>query len=205
MFFFLFLIFLIVGASLWFQGLWSAGLSLVNILLAAMIATNVYEPIAAMIEGFDRSFTHLLDFTVLWIVFAVTFGILRLFTDMLSKTRVQFDMPVEMVGRSLLAVWAAFLFVSFTAFSLHMAPLNNPTPLGAWQSPGSGVFFNADRLWLRFMHSRSRGALARGNSGAEEQYPGDEDVQTFDPHGRFPLKYHERRMKYANAEEMRVQ
>jgi hypothetical protein len=204
MFFFLFLIFLIVAASLWFQGLWSAGLSLINILLAAMIATNFYEPIAAAIEGIDSSFTYLLDFTVLWIVFAFTFGILRLFTDIFSKTRVYFDMPVEMAGRSLLAVWAAWLFVCFTAFSLHMAPLNSPTPMGAWKSPDSGVFFNADRLWLRFMHSRSKGALARGNPSVP-QYPGDDEVQAFDPFGEFILKYRQRRENYANAEGMRVQ
>ena len=41
MFFFLLLVFLIVAASLWFHGLWGAGLSLINILIAGMIATIV--------------------------------------------------------------------------------------------------------------------------------------------------------------------
>ena len=202
---FLFLIFVIVAASLWFHGLWGAGVSLINILLAALVATNFYEPICTALEGVGAgSFTYLLDFVVLWFLFGFTYVILRLFCDIYSKTRIKFEMPIEMAGRTIFAVWAAWLFTCFTAFSMHMAPLNSENPMGAWTSPNSGAFFNADRLWLRFAQSRSRGALARAPSDGAPVYPGDEEVQAFDPFSTFPLRYHERRKKYAEAAMMRV-
>ena len=208
MFLFLFLLFVIVAAALWFQGLWSNAVTLINLLVAMMLATNLWEPICTLIEGFGaESFTYLLDFVVLWFLFVFAFVFLRLISDLLSQTRVKFEMPVEMAGRSILAIWCAWLVVCFTAFSLQMAPLNSENPMGAWATPNqaSFLFVSPDRLWLRFMQSRSRGALARGNfSGAS--HPSDQaaNVEAFDPRSEFPLKYRDRRAKYAAAEAMRV-
>jgi hypothetical protein len=193
MFLILFLIFVMVAAGLWFQGLWSCAVTLVNLFLAMMIATTFWEPLTTMIEDTGaKSYTHLLDFLVLWILFAVAFGILRAITDSLSRTQVAFDMPVEMAGRSILAAWGAWLVVCFAAFSLQMAPLNSATPLGAWSTPTAPTFLvtSPDRLWLGFMHSRSKGALSGG--------------AVFDPEADFALRYRDRRVKYAAASDMRV-
>lgn len=208
-FLFLFLIFAIVTAALWFQGLWSAAVTLVNLLLAMMIATTFFEPVSTALEGAGAgSWTYLLDFVVLWLLFAITFGVLRAVSDALSKAQVKFDLPVEMAGRSLLAAWCGWLMVGFVAFSLQMAPLNNVNPLGAFSTPIAKTFLFAspDRLWLGFMHSRSRGALSRAHSSDRPAHPADQElnVETFDPEGEFPLKYHDRRDKYAKAPEMRV-
>src|SRR5262245_54526697 len=120
MFLFLFLIFAATTAALWFQGLWSAAVTLVNLLLGMMIATSFYEPICNAIEGIGIAgqYTYLLDFAVLWVLFGIVFAILRAATDGLSKQQVFFDMPIEMVGRSLLAAWCGWLMVCFVAFSL---------------------------------------------------------------------------------------
>ena len=208
-FLFLFLIFLITAAALWFQGLWNIALTLINMILAMLIATNFFEPICTLIESVGgASFTYLLDFLILWVLFAVVFGILRAFSDMLSKKAVKFNLPVEMAGRSILAIWCGYLMVCFTAFSLQMAPLNDSTPMGAWETPLSSSFLGMapDRQWLGFMQSRSRGALARGNfSGVT--HPNDQgiNVETFDPNSEFPLRYRERRENYNKAEGLRVQ
>lgn len=187
-------IFGIVTAALWSQGLWSCAVTLVNLILAMLIATNFYEPVCALLEGAGaKSFTYLLDFLILWVLFAVAYGILRAVTDAISRRKVKFIMPVEMAGRSLLAASCGWLVVCFVAFSLHMAPLNSVSPLGAWSSPQAPtiIFTSPDRLWLAFMHTRSKGALA-GNA-------------VFDPDAQFPLKYHDRRDKYANkVAELRV-
>lgn len=208
MFLFLFLLFVIVAAGLWFQGLWSNAVTLINLLFAMLIATNFWEPTCTLIEGFGAgSFTYLLDFIVLWFWFVFAFVFLRLITDLLSRTRVKFEMPVEMAGRSILAIWCAWLVVCFTAFSLQMAPLNNPNPLGAWETPNqaSFLFVSPDRLWLRFMQSRSRGALSRGNfSGTMHANDQAANVEAFDPMSEFPIKYHDRRAKYAAEPAMRV-
>jgi hypothetical protein len=210
MFLFLFLLFVIVAAGLWFQGLWSNAVTLINLLFAMLLATNFWEWWCTTLEGlhpFFASLTYLLDFVVLWFLFVFFFVFLRLITDLLSRTRVKFEMPVEMAGRSILAIWCAWLVVCFTAFSLQMAPLNNPNPMGAWATPNqaSFLFVSPDRLWLRFMQSRSRGALSRGNfSGTMHATDQAANVEAFDPMSEFPIKYHDRRVKYKEAEAMRV-
>jgi hypothetical protein len=185
-FLFLFVILAATAAAVWFQGLWSAAITLVNLLLAMMIASSFYEPICTAIEkiGPAASYTYLLDFVVLWVLFGVVFAILRTITDGLSQKLVGFDLPVEMAGRSILALWCGWLMVCFVAFSLQMAPLNSPNPLGAFSSPSAKTFsfVSPDRLWLGFMYSRSQGAIG----GAK-----------FDPQAEFPLKYHDRREKFA--------
>jgi len=208
-FLFLLLIFLATAAALWFQGTWNIAITLVNLILAMLIATNFYEPICTMIEGFGgASFTYLLDFIVLWILFAVVFGILRMFSDMLSKKAVKFNLPVDMAGRTILSIWCAYLMVCFTAFSMQFAPLNSATPMGAFETPTSSSFLgmSPDRQWLGFMQSRSRGALARGNYSGKV-HPNDQaiNVETFDPFSEIPLRYRQRRENYEKAEGLRVQ
>ena len=186
---FLLLILLGTGAAVWFQGLWSGVVTFVNLLLAMVIATSFYEPVTVALEGIGAlaTYAYLLDFVVLWLLLVFVYGVLRAFTDALSKSQVSFPMPVEMAGRSVMALLCGWLMVCFVAFSLHMAPLNSPTPLGAWSTPSAGTLgpVSPDRLWLGFMYSRSRGALA----GAP-----------FDPQADFLLRYRDRRVKYAAPE-----
>jgi len=208
LFLILFLAFAGVAAAIWFQGFWSAAVTFVNLLLAALIATNFFEPVADLTESFGAaSWTYLLDFVFLWLLFFLAFAILRAITDFISQTQVKFDLPIEMAGRSVFAVLSGWLFTCFLAFTLQMAPLSDEKPLGAWSTPTSNTFiFTApDRLWLRFMFDRSRGALARGHFSSQS-HPADQalNVETFDPKGEFALKYHERRKKYAEATDMRV-
>src|SRR5687768_928329 len=113
MFLILFLLFVGVAAAIWFQGLWSAAITLINLLLAMFIATNFWEPISTMVDNSQGSYTYLADFLVLWVLFALVFGILRSITDVLSRTPVKFNMPVEMGGRTVLALWCAWLMVCF--------------------------------------------------------------------------------------------
>jgi hypothetical protein len=202
----LFLVFAITAGVMWMHGLWCNVVTLINMILAMLLATNFFEPIAALVDSFMPSATYFLDAVCLWVLFLIFFGLLRTITDGLSKVHVKFIMPVEMAGRSLLALWCGWLMVCFVTFSLQMAPLNSPTPLGAWQSPTDATFlgFAPDRLWLGFMQQSSRGYLARGKFSSLEAHPNDADlnVETFDPHGEFPYKYAWRRKQYAAIEGM---
>jgi hypothetical protein len=189
----LLLIFVIVAAALWFQGLWSNAVTLVNMLLAMMIAFNYYEPVASLLVQAESSYRYLYDFLALWGLFALSFGLLRLVTDVLSRTRVAFELWVEIAGRTVLSLWIAWLFIGFTAASLHTAPLG-PHPMGFQQTPMSGNFFGMapGRHWLAFMQSRSRGALKRG------------EAFEFDPDSRFILKYYQRRVDFEAEPAYRV-
>src|SRR5256885_7583598 len=127
MFLFLLAILAAMAAALWFQGLWNATVTLVNLILAMAIATSFYEPICTQIEKISndvRTYTYLLDFVVLWLLFAISFGVLRAATDAISKKAVEFDLPVEIAGRSILATLCGWIMICFVAFSLQMATLN---------------------------------------------------------------------------------
>ena len=199
--FILILIFLLVAGVLWFQGLWSNAVTLINMLLAMMLAVNYFEPLSDLIEKQQPSFTYLADFLVLWGLFALSFGVLRLATDFLSRKRVAFSFWVETVGRSLLAIWVAWLFVAFTCASMHTAPLG-AHPLGFQKTPQSGNFMGLapGRSWLAFMQSSSRGAFSRGESDpanrSRVEEDADIDARIFDPESRFILKYHQRRVNF---------
>ena len=200
------LIFLAIVAATWFMGLWSNLLTLINLILAAMIATNIYEPICDAIErSGGEGMTYLLDFLILWGVFVVVFVLLRLGTDLLSKFQVKFNFVVELIGRSVLSIWIAITFLSFALFTLHTAPLP-VTPFGGFQaSPESK---GLDRLWLGFAQSRSRGAFAEFRNGwflpeyKEEEHPKDagKNRRVFDSKSDFIFKYHDRRRLFKEQE-----
>jgi hypothetical protein len=199
------LVIAITAGTLWLHGFWSNIVTLINLILAMLLATNFFEPVAALADSFIPAATYFWDVVSLWILFLIFFGAFRGITDMLSGMQVKFMMPIEMVGRTLIALWCGWLMACFVTFSLQMAPLNSETPLGAWQSPKDGSFlgFAPDRMWLGFMQQSSRGSLARGHYSGD-QHPNDTslDVQAFDPFGEFPYKYAFRRKKYAALEGM---
>ena len=205
----LFLIFVSCVAALWFQGLWSNAITLINILLAMMLAFNYFEPLANMLDGMEPSYTYLWDFLALWGLFAICFGLLRALTDMLSRKRVAFDFWVETVGRSVLAVWIAWLFIGFVCATMHTAPLG-AHPLGFQPTPTSGNFLGMapGRQWLAFMQSRSRGALSRSETDPARLSPVEQDkslnVRIFDPESMFILKYYQRRVQFETEPEYRV-
>jgi hypothetical protein len=202
---FLFAVFMICVAMLWNEGLWSNAITLVNVTLAALIATCYFEPLADILDRIQPDYTYLWDFFMLWGLFAGALGILRLVTDLISRHRVRFKMPVEHTGRVVLAIWVAWIMVGFTTMSLHLAPLAPHPFRGAFQkTPGSGNFFGMapDRQWLAFVQKCSRGALSRSHKQGElpGYHPLPEDKQkgcrVFDPQGDFIVKYRNRRANF---------
>jgi hypothetical protein len=198
---FLFLVMLICVAMCWNEGLWGNAITLINVMLAAMIATNYYEPLASFIDDQMPSYTYLWDFLSIWLLFAVVFGVLRAITDTLSKTKVRFKMPVEHAGRILLAFMVGYVMMAFTAMTLHMAPLGERPFRGAFGRVEKGILtdkampsyfvgLSPDRQWLGFMHGRSGegGALSRWAVFGWKK-------RQFDPEGRFIFKYAARRKK----------
>lgn len=205
----LLLIFLIVAAGTWFQGLWNSVITLINLILAVMVAFNYFEPLASTLEAQDPSYTYLLDFLALWGLFALSFGLLRMMTDILSRRRVVFDFWTETVGRSVLAIWIAWLFVGFVCATLHTAPLSAHF-MGFQKTPTAGNFLGMapGRQVLAFIQSRSMGALSREESDPAKRSPRPEDedrqVRIFDPESEFIPKYHQRRKNFEDEPSFRV-
>lgn len=115
--------FILIVASTWWFGLWSNLVTLVNLFLASMIASISFEPVSMKLLTMNSSYRYLYDFIAVWLIFLLAFVILRGVTDVLSSYRLKFDPITELVGRSILSVWIAGVFVCFSFFTLQMAPL----------------------------------------------------------------------------------
>jgi hypothetical protein len=181
-----------VAALVWFHGLWGNFLTLINLVFAALVATVFYEPLTTKVVEQMPSYTYLLDFLILWLVFAVTFGILRLFTDLLAPRRLAFHPQVELIGRSILALLIGYLMMCFTAMSLHTAPIQARPFNGAWQSPTDPSFLGMrpDAQWMNFVRGQSKLGL-KGNT-------------VFDEGGTFVTRHAARREAFEKIDTFRV-
>lgn len=205
--------FVVVVAASWFMGLWTNLITIVSMLLSGLVATNYFEPVATYFDrpvvvpsnGALEEFTYFLDFLSWWAIFIVCFAVLRAVTDMMSRVRVKFNFWVEIVGRSITALWIGGIFVCQFAFTLHLAPIE---PNALQNTPDQNMFIGMapDRAWMAFAQSRSRGALARGKFSTGETHPDDANlnVETFDPYSEFTYKYHHRKTVLEGFETLRV-
>ncbi|MCG8583906.1 MAG: CvpA family protein [Pirellulales bacterium] len=181
---FLTIIFVLCFASTAMQGVWNNAITLINVVLAALLATNYWEPVASWLDAWEHRYTYLWDILAIWLVFGVSFGILRTVTDKLSTVRVRFITLVDRIGGAFLSAWASWIMVCFTAMTLHLAPLAPNFMLGSFQpEPDSRMFMGMapDRQWIALVHKVSGGSLTKG------------DTKQFDEQAEIILKYHTRR------------
>jgi len=181
------MIFFACLASLVASGLWNNALMLINVIIAALIATNYYEPLATWLDGQWKSYTYLWDFVALWAIFAVSMIVLRTATDQISTVRVRFRRPLEIGGGIFFACCVAWTMVCFTTMTLHTAPLAQNFMRGGFQpTPQSRMFFGLapDQKWLGFMQAVSNGSLSKLKPNP------------FDPKRAFISKYGWRRAEF---------
>ena len=160
------------------QGLWSVSLALINVVVAGLVAMNVFEPLAGMLGKGNTA-----DFFALWLAFTGGFVLLRFVTDVLSRASVVFDPWVDRIGAIALSLVVGWVLICFTIFSLHVAPLGRTAFGGAFmETPDAKMLgVGPDRLWLAFFHRQSQAAIGRGPD------------HVFDPRGEFVYKYASRR------------
>jgi hypothetical protein len=176
---------LLVVALLLPYGLWGNAINLINVVTAALLATNFWEPASTWLTGKMPSLMFLADIFVLWILFgAILFG-MRTATDFLSRIKLRFPPLVERAGNVFFAVWVGWVLVCFLTMSLNMAPLAREFAFGGFK-PETGSFFGIypDRLWLGFVQRMSTGPFYRDSKHA------------FDPQGEFLFRYAERRAQF---------
>ena len=196
--FLLVLVWFICVAFLWNEGMWSNCLTLINTLLSALVAMNYWEPLADWAEGMSDSmatYTYVIDYLCMWLLFFVSIAVMRAATAGLSRTQVRFMPPVEQAGRVVSVLLIGWVIVCFTVTTLHTAPLARTAIRGSFQeSPMSNNFFGLapDRMWLGYVQYRSKGPLATS------------PPRVFDEQGEFVFKYGERRRKFSEQSAVRV-
>ncbi|MBI2823879.1 MAG: CvpA family protein [Planctomycetia bacterium] len=182
------LLLLAVLAAIANEGLWSNAIALVNIVTAALVATNFFEPMSAWWRTRWPGGVHVWDFLALWLLFAVVYSIMKAATDFLSKTRVRFPLALDRAGGYFFAAWVGWVLVCFTAMTFHTAPLARDFLFGGFKPENDLLFgLDPDRQWLGFMQRESLSALGR-SAPAD-----DPEKHVFDPKGEFMIKYAARR------------
>lgn len=181
----LILIFILTIASTWWFGAWSNLITLVNLILAAMVATSFFENVSYLMDQRMQSYGLLLPYVSLWLLFAITFFVLRAVTDTLTTMRLRFDFVTETIGRSLLSIAIAWIFICFTMFTLQFAPLPPNLFVGGDGSGNSEIAvgpnaetFGPDNVWAGFVRSRSRGSFAASREAGI--FPADDREFTVD-------------------------
>ena len=155
----------LIVALLYPTGLWGNVLNLVNAVIAGLLATNLWEPVAGKIKSIMPSLVFVVDIFVLWLLFAVIFFAMRFATDNVSKIKVRFSKPVELGGNILFAAWTAWVVVCFATFTLHTAPLSREFMGGGFQAEQPMFFgLSPDRMWLGFVQKMSLGAFRAARS-----------------------------------------
>lgn len=163
------LIVLFVPLCNWWFGFWNNMLTMVNCLLAALIATSAYPLISDFVVKLDeaeKSYAHVGDFVGLWAIFVISFMLLRGFTDTLSKYRLKFDTITEMAGRTVFSIGTALVLLCFTNFTLQLAPLDQArfSESGAPTGPtDAAVGSITDQMWLGYAQYASTGPLSSGS------------------------------------------
>ncbi|MGB4727151.1 MAG: CvpA family protein [Thermogutta sp.] len=164
------------------EGMWGNFIRFVNVLFAAVLATNFFEPLARILEELiSPKLTYFYDFLAFWLVYAVSFLVLHVATAAASRVKVRFNHYLNMGGGIFLALVIGLTMCSVLKFSLHLAPLGTKPflasvvdedgdPLGAqWagimRGLSSGVF------------SRSVAAEAEGiYGGSVAKFPGAKNI-----------------------------
>lgn len=185
---FLLFVFAATGALVWFHGLWSNLVTLINMLFAGFVATIFFEPLTTLAVEQMPAYSYVLEFIILWALFAFTFGILRVVSELVSRQRLRFQPMVELVGRSVTAVIIGYVMVMFTNMTLHTAPIEASPFNGAWATAGDASFLGMrpDGQWLSFV----RGQSQMGLSGSS----------VFDETGSFVTSYYARRQALEGEE-----
>jgi uncharacterized membrane protein required for colicin V production len=187
---FLILVFAICVGFLHKEGIWNNALKLVNVVTAALLATNFWEPLATWLDGLQPGYTYVWDFVALWGLFSLLMLLMTVATDYVSKVRVHFLGAIDRYGGAVLAVCIAWVMVCFTAMTMHTAPLPREFLFGSFQPEHRAASsWSPEMCWLGTMQRLSEGPLRR--SASEEQRK--RDAYVFDPRGEFIPKYTTRR------------
>jgi len=178
----IFVVFLFCVAFSYREGMWGNAITLVNIIIAGLLAVNFWEPLARMLEDMLPSFTFVWDMIALWGVFCLSLLVFRTATRGVSKYQVRFKQLHDQIGSVVFAVLLGAVMVCFTTMTLHTAPLGRNFLFGGFQ-PEKKMFFGLapDIRWLDVVNKLSTGSLKRWTT------------REFDPEAAFIDTYANRR------------
>ncbi len=154
----MFVLFLAVVLCLLAESMWSNAVRFINVVFAALLATNFWEPTAKLLESAMKGGSYWWDFVALWVLFALLVTILQEVTNRLSRVNVRFLAIANKAGGIVFACLTAAVLVCFASFTMHTAPLAETAFRGGFPSQSK---MSPDRQWGAFVSFVSGGSLSK--------------------------------------------
>lgn len=188
MFIAIYLIVLFAGTAMMVrEGLWSNAIALVNIVFSGLVAFGFYSPLTIWLDEYtDGQYTYILDFVVLWFLYAVTMVVCRTVTNAASRTRMRFKHPIDPIGGPAVGLLAGWVLAAIVMTSLHLSPIPNnagycPRLVKSADVATASAFTSPDAAWIRFLE-RVRQAGAFGFQGGEAYFGARGWVKIYEDH-----------------------
>ncbi len=183
------LIMAVVAYAYWREGALTAFVMACNVLVAGVVAFNFWEPLADLLEpSFQDTFLQgTEDALVLVVLFCLTLIILRVITNNLAATLVEYPSAIFRGGAVVFGLLTGYLVAGFLICVMQTLPLPHEflgfQPYTSRESSPLRRYFPPDLVWLSAMHRLSGGVLGTGaeDHGRKRQ---------FDPNGNFEWRYH---------------
>jgi hypothetical protein len=201
---------LIVAYAYYREGLFTACTMAINVLVAGLVAFNFWEPLAALLDPMlAGSFLHgYEDAACLILLFALTLGFLRLVTNGLASSRLDFPAWLQSGGGTLFGLLTGYLVSGFLLCTLQTLPWHRNFMFfePKYQTGPEHMLRHVlppDRVWLGLMHRA--GAYAFSNGEDAKAGPSDSEYDrslTFDKYGSFEFRYARYRRYGDNHEPM---
>ena len=186
------------------EGPWGAIMVFFSVLLAGLLAMNIFEPVAEMLQrvlpGYE--WQHRVDIIALLGVFSISAWGLREVTDRIMPTSLDVSGLVY-EARWLFGAATGYMVMAILLTALHTAPLSRDF-IGF--RPERSNLFDAlapDRQWLGFTQYVSEHVMRSGANGPI--FDGTtfnrivEDPSTRQIWSSFPIRYAQRRDLYASS------
>lgn len=165
----------------WKDGLWGAILTAFNLIFAGLITMNFYETLGKTLASAAPIGLFYWDCLMFCILIMVTFAILSMVTNRISRVIVTFPNPVELSVKPLLLLATVLLIFAPIVLFVAQIGATAPKPIAAWidiDKPESPL----EKVLPVAMKTASKGSLS-ALSGPNE----------FDPKNDFLLRQYKRR------------
>lgn len=189
---------LAVAYAYWREGLLTACTMFVNVFLSGLIAFNFFEPLADLLESglADTPLRGWEDALSLMVLFSFSLGFLRLLTNSIAPTDLDYPPVLLRAGGVLFGVATGYLASGIIVCILQTLPWHEHF-MGFDAKYDSSVaggglrnILPPDRVWLALM--QRAGAYAFANSEDEDVTDPRtpyERYRTFDKYATFELRY----------------
>jgi hypothetical protein len=129
------------------------------------------------------------DFLGWWLIFAVTYNLMRLATDMLSKHRVEFEKAAEKITCGFMCAVNGWVLVCMVSMTFHLAPLNGlPFRDVDLQEP-TFIGLSPDKMWLGIVELQSNNILSGENEFSADGFTGKHRTRRddFEEEGKYKV------------------